>query len=274
MTYLRARWYDSYLNQFVSPDSIVADYRNPQSINRYTYALGNPANLLDPSGLYPDYEKTILFYRYNIALEEDEFSFFRHEKRMILETVMDYSDLLGGAESLKRNFALSKIRIGWVTLPEQCEVGDYCPVYDPSDKSITLPLNWSMKWSYYNDFNGRDESTMNQHCLEEVEEFLSYATGTFPSSEILAQYVLAHEMTHALQTGNPDTLESFSSHVPSPMGPIGKLNENPIIRERAYDVFNDREVMAEALASYLYIPDRLNQKMLDWIEDEMQEVLL
>jgi RHS repeat-associated protein len=51
MTYLRARWYDSYLNQFVSPDPIVPDYRNPQSINSYTYALGNPTNWLDPSGL-------------------------------------------------------------------------------------------------------------------------------------------------------------------------------------------------------------------------------
>jgi RHS repeat-associated protein len=52
MTYLRARWYDAYLNQFVSPDPIVPDYRNPQSIHRYLYAFANPVNLTDPSGLF------------------------------------------------------------------------------------------------------------------------------------------------------------------------------------------------------------------------------
>jgi RHS repeat-associated protein len=53
LQYLRARWYDSYLNQFVSPDPIVPDYRNPQSINGYTYALGNPVGYVDPSGEKP-----------------------------------------------------------------------------------------------------------------------------------------------------------------------------------------------------------------------------
>jgi RHS repeat-associated protein len=53
MTYLRARWYDAYLNQFVSPDPIVPDFWNPQSINRYTYAFGNPIRYTDPEGLAP-----------------------------------------------------------------------------------------------------------------------------------------------------------------------------------------------------------------------------
>jgi putative hemolysin len=42
----------AYLNQFVSPDPIVPDYRNPQSIHRYLYAFANPVNLTDPSGLF------------------------------------------------------------------------------------------------------------------------------------------------------------------------------------------------------------------------------
>jgi len=53
LQYLRARWYDVYLNQFVSPDTIVPDYRNPQSINRYLYALANPLRYTDPEGLAP-----------------------------------------------------------------------------------------------------------------------------------------------------------------------------------------------------------------------------
>jgi RHS repeat-associated protein len=53
LLYLRARWYEPYLNQFISPDTIVPDFRNPQSINRYLYALANPINYIDPTGRVP-----------------------------------------------------------------------------------------------------------------------------------------------------------------------------------------------------------------------------
>ncbi len=47
-----ARWYDSYINRFLSPDTIIPQPGNPQSFNRYLYALGNPLRYLDPSGHY------------------------------------------------------------------------------------------------------------------------------------------------------------------------------------------------------------------------------
>jgi RHS repeat-associated protein len=50
LLFLRARYYDLYRNRFISPDTIVPDFRSPQSLNRYTYALGNPVKLVDPSG--------------------------------------------------------------------------------------------------------------------------------------------------------------------------------------------------------------------------------
>ncbi|RLC77297.1 MAG: hypothetical protein DRJ03_27105 [Chloroflexi bacterium] len=53
LLYLRARWYGSYLNRFISPDTIVPDFRNPPSIHRYLYALANPINHTDPSGHTP-----------------------------------------------------------------------------------------------------------------------------------------------------------------------------------------------------------------------------
>ena len=56
MVYLRARWYAPYLNRFISLDSIAPDVRNPQGINRYLYALANPINYSDPSGLCLDAE--------------------------------------------------------------------------------------------------------------------------------------------------------------------------------------------------------------------------
>jgi RHS repeat-associated protein len=52
LMYLRARWLDVGTGRFTSPDPITPDYQQPQSINHYLYALGNPANLIDSSGLF------------------------------------------------------------------------------------------------------------------------------------------------------------------------------------------------------------------------------
>jgi len=45
-----ARLYDPELGRFVSADPIVGDPTNPQNLNRYSYALNDPVNLVDPSG--------------------------------------------------------------------------------------------------------------------------------------------------------------------------------------------------------------------------------
>ena len=37
-----ARMYDPELGRWISPDTIIPDPANPQSLNRYSYALGNP----------------------------------------------------------------------------------------------------------------------------------------------------------------------------------------------------------------------------------------
>jgi hypothetical protein len=47
-----ARWYDPDLGRWISPDSIVPDPANPQSLNRFSYCLNNSLRLTDPSGHY------------------------------------------------------------------------------------------------------------------------------------------------------------------------------------------------------------------------------
>jgi RHS repeat-associated protein len=45
-----ARWYDPYINRFISPDSIIPDPANPQNLNRYAYVNNNPLRFRDPTG--------------------------------------------------------------------------------------------------------------------------------------------------------------------------------------------------------------------------------
>ena len=45
-----ARLYDPFIGRFISPDTIVPQPYNPQSLNRYSYILDNPLIYTDPSG--------------------------------------------------------------------------------------------------------------------------------------------------------------------------------------------------------------------------------
>jgi len=45
-----ARLYDPVIARFISPDSIVPDLYDPQSLNRYAYCRNNPLNAIDPEG--------------------------------------------------------------------------------------------------------------------------------------------------------------------------------------------------------------------------------
>ncbi len=51
MYFYGARWYDGLVGRFLSPDTIVPQPGNPQSLNRYMYVRGNPLKLIDPSGM-------------------------------------------------------------------------------------------------------------------------------------------------------------------------------------------------------------------------------
>jgi len=48
--YYGARYYDSEISRFISPDPIVPQPGNPQAFNRYSYTINNPQNHIDPSG--------------------------------------------------------------------------------------------------------------------------------------------------------------------------------------------------------------------------------
>ncbi|MGB4801058.1 MAG: RHS repeat-associated core domain-containing protein, partial [Anaerolineae bacterium] len=50
--FYNARYYDPTLGRFTQADTLVPQPQNPQSLNRYSYALNNSVRFSDPSGHY------------------------------------------------------------------------------------------------------------------------------------------------------------------------------------------------------------------------------
>jgi RHS repeat-associated protein len=50
LVYMQARWFDPAIGRFLSPDPIVPDPTNPQSLNRFSYVVNRPLVFWDPSG--------------------------------------------------------------------------------------------------------------------------------------------------------------------------------------------------------------------------------
>ena len=59
LTYLRARYYNPLDGRFISRDTWDGNYNSPQSLNRWNYVGGNPVNLTDPSGRFPEWCKSM-----------------------------------------------------------------------------------------------------------------------------------------------------------------------------------------------------------------------
>ena len=50
------RWYDNRIGRWISPDTIVPDFANPQSLNRYAYVYNNVVRFRDPTGRFSEDE--------------------------------------------------------------------------------------------------------------------------------------------------------------------------------------------------------------------------
>ncbi|OGX27486.1 MAG: hypothetical protein A3D10_04125 [Omnitrophica WOR_2 bacterium RIFCSPHIGHO2_02_FULL_48_11] len=50
LIYFGARYYDPSLARFITPDMVVQDPTDPQTLNRYSYVSNNPINRVDPDG--------------------------------------------------------------------------------------------------------------------------------------------------------------------------------------------------------------------------------
>lgn len=62
-----ARMYDPELGRFISPDSIIPNPANPQSLNRYSYVYNSPLKFHDPSGHTPAWVDFLVGATYQVA---------------------------------------------------------------------------------------------------------------------------------------------------------------------------------------------------------------
>jgi len=56
LVHMGARWYDPQIGRWISPDTIVPNPANPQSLSRYSYVYNNPLRYVDPTGHYSEDE--------------------------------------------------------------------------------------------------------------------------------------------------------------------------------------------------------------------------
>ena len=50
LVYMKSRYYDAALCRFISADTMGVRLMNPQTMNRYSYVVNDPVNLVDPDG--------------------------------------------------------------------------------------------------------------------------------------------------------------------------------------------------------------------------------
>jgi hypothetical protein len=101
---------------------------------------------------------------------------------------------------------------------------------------------------------------------------LDLPEGSLPTVEIGAKFVLAHEMTHAFEFGNPLAFRSFTNNVDIPWSIFAGFSSNPLIKRNAFRSISE-EVFADVIAAYLYSKSLLNQQMNDWLQTKMPETL-
>jgi RHS repeat-associated protein len=127
LTYMNARFYVVGIGRFASADTIIPGQNNPQAYNRYSYVLGNPINLVDPSGhcaLTGDFTVErdssdqacwdlldSLEQHWGIDIEYE--AFWNIEYLQQLDMVMNgFSELVGGEEVWKAILAEGASRAG------------------------------------------------------------------------------------------------------------------------------------------------------------------
>jgi RHS repeat-associated protein len=110
--YYNARYYDSRIGRFISPDTIIPDASDSQQFNRYSYVLNNPVMNTDPTGHVvilpgdPDYTDYGNYGGFPAPNDDDDYSW-----------VFPNGDTNGDGENSPNDFSFNPLDLGEIEMP-------------------------------------------------------------------------------------------------------------------------------------------------------------
>ena len=261
-----ARYYNPRIGRFVSPDTIVPEPTSSGGFNRYRYTRNNPLKYTDPSG-HCGIESDSGFATMQVQESCDgksiiDDSFSEKEKELIVDTLSDYSELVGGGNLYGSGGVTAIVPSGSEGL-----LG-----YDLDAGTVLLPPHL-----YHATF------THQPFDIFQDGAFPNAPAEAFPDQETVFQFILAHELAHALENGHPQIRgafqDAFYDDLYITIGPvkISKTNDlfsnSHIISRNNSRVNYEGEVLADVVAATLYSESLINSSQEVWVEEELPNFL-
>lgn len=99
LSYMGARYQDGKVGRFISQDTWAGDLRNPQSLNKYSFAYNNPILFVDPDGSSPDQTIMLTFNQQHPVIQSmilNEIEGYRQATVETGKTIVGGSIIAGG----------------------------------------------------------------------------------------------------------------------------------------------------------------------------------
>jgi RHS repeat-associated protein len=231
-----ARWYHPYLNRWIQPDTIVPDSANPQSLNRFSYVLGNPLKYIDPTGYIQndpnelqraDDILNLLTNDYDVKIRKDwgwrglpgarewnAGAWTIDELETVLQAVTDLSTAMGGAQNFRDTLEGVRIHRKDMNNPGEANANDVW--------LSTTTWNDTDPWSVVHELGHAWDAAHGWQSSKDMQSAIGAG--------------FAHPIRHALDRSNPAHWYDPGDG-PPPCGIDGN--------------FNRKEDFAEAVAAYV-----------------------
>jgi RHS repeat-associated protein len=157
-----ARFYSPVLGRFLSADTLMQDWRNPQAYNRYAYVFNNPLKYFDPTGHFANDEELQKYLGFKTL--EDLYNYLDHFSQkfrdMLQSTAFDFGSILVAEGDFGGNYTFScrclLAQSGENSLLNLWDI-DAQRAYDtPSVFGLLLTIDDAPNWSLFQNNKEKD----------------------------------------------------------------------------------------------------------------------